>query len=108
MMKLEITYNKTVEEVQADFNNCFPFLRLEFLKKGRTIGDINKNITRHTVELPGNTSINELENIFSNVMSLPIRVLRKSGNIWMETSITGNWTLARQNEHGREISGYAV
>ena len=107
-MKLEIAYNKTVEEVQTDFNNCFPYLKLEFLKKGPLIGDINKNVSSCIIELPGNTSINKLENIFRDNLGLPIRVLRKSGNIWMETSITGDWTLARQNEHGREISGYVI
>jgi hypothetical protein len=31
-------------------------------------------------------------------------VFRKSGNLWLETTMTDDWTLQQQNDHGYEIS----
>ncbi len=121
-MKIEIEYNRKIEDVQSDFNNAFQYLRIEFLqinyelykqqgvqankfvKPGFTMGDLNKNITDCFIEIPNALTVYELEKTFMNKLGLKVRVLRKSGNIWMETNMTGNWTLSQQNEHGREIS----
>jgi len=35
---------------------------------------------------------------------LPAQILRKSGNLWLETSMTNHWTLQQQNDHGRDIA----
>lgn len=124
-MRIKIAHNRTLEEVQNDFNNVFPYLHIEFLqpdrqgnqrpsikskffKPGTVMGEINKNLNDCYVEIPGSISVNEMENIFRNNFGLPIQILRKSGNIWLETSITGNWTLAQQNQHGKEISAHAA
>jgi hypothetical protein len=48
--------------------------------------------------------VNELENIFQQKFSLSAQVFRKSGNLWLETTMTDNWSLLQQNNHGREIS----
>ena len=44
------------------------------------------------------------EKIFKDQFSLAVQVFRRSGNLWLETTMTDNWTLRQQNEHGREIS----
>ena len=46
----------------------------------------------------------ELEKLFKDKFKLAVQVFRKSGNLWLETTMTDNWTLAQQNNHGREIS----
>jgi hypothetical protein len=33
-----------------------------------------------------------------------VQVSRKSGTLWLETTMTDSWTLGQQNEHGRELS----
>ena len=48
--------------------------------------------------------VNKLENIFKDQFNLAVQVFRKSGNLWLETTMTDNWTLQQQNNHGREIS----
>jgi hypothetical protein len=48
--------------------------------------------------------VKDLEKIFKDQFSLAMQVFRKSGNLWLETTMTDNWTLQQQNEHGREIS----
>ena len=47
---------------------------------------------------------NELEKIFKDQFGLAVQVFRKSGNLWLETTMTDNWTLQQQNNHGKEIS----
>ena len=48
--------------------------------------------------------VNELEKIFKDRFNLAVQVFRKSGNLWLETTMTDNWTLQQQNNHGGEIS----
>jgi len=112
--------------VQSEFNKAFPFLRIEFLRHARnrqndqsavtnkffdstlSFGEISKNVAEYFIEVEDNTTVKELEYIFTNNVGLPALVFRKSGNIWMETTITANWTLGQQNEHAREISGHVL
>ncbi len=122
-MTIKIASNILLEEVQKDFSEFFPYLRLRFLpntklpvgqqpvrqnmvnRPGMKFGDLNNKIAEGSVELNDSITVRALENIFKTKFGVTVQVLRKSGNIWMEASITGNWTLGQQNEHGREISG---
>lgn len=122
IMKINVSNNGLIEDVQKDFSEIFPYLRLQFLAAAKPVagvkyvhqnrnlkppvkfGDLNSSLDGGFVELDDNTTVRQLENIFRNNFGIRAQVLRKSGNIWMEASITGDWTLAQQNEHGREIS----
>ena len=43
----------------------------------------------------------ELEERFEKDFGLHVQVFRKSGNIWLETSVSDDLTLAQQNEKGK-------
>jgi hypothetical protein len=49
-------------------------------------------------------SVADLEKAFMNKFGLLTQVFRRSGNIWLETSITDGWSLRQQNALGREIT----
>ena len=49
-------------------------------------------------------SVADLEKAFMNKFGLLTQVFRRSGNIWLETSITDGWSLKQQNDLGREIT----
>jgi hypothetical protein len=49
-------------------------------------------------------SVKQLEKNFSEKCLLNVQVQRRSGNVWLETTITDNWSLEHQNDHGREIT----
>jgi hypothetical protein len=49
-------------------------------------------------------TVGELEKEFLESFGMLVQVSRRSGTIWLETTMTDNWTLSRQNEHGRELS----
>jgi len=120
-MQLLIHGDRLISEVQEDFSSAFPFLKLEFFRNG----DHKERISPASLKLPGNRKLKDswvwkkdsgelevdenmtvldLENAFMNEFGLSVQVFRKSGNIWLETTMTDNWTLKRQSDHGREIS----
>src|SRR5579883_1615370 len=109
---------RAVEDVQAEFNNAYPYLKMDFTKRERTqanvanrqqgenkpiikIGDLNVNIQPCQIEVTDQMTVNELEKQVLECINVPVKILRKSGNIWLETSITGNWTLLQQNAHAK-------
>jgi len=49
-------------------------------------------------------SVADLEKAFKDQFGLMAQVFRRSGNIWLETSITDKWSLKQQNELGKEIT----
>ena len=48
-------------------------------------------------------TVNELEQRFSDVYGLGVQVFRKSGNVWLETTVTDGWTLEQQNKQGESL-----
>ncbi|NOT50215.1 MAG: hypothetical protein HOP10_02950 [Chitinophagaceae bacterium] len=119
-MHLNIVPNRFISEIQQEFNREFPFLKLEFFNKrslsnadysaaqmvpsSRKIGDIQKVVTDGNITIQGEMKVNELERILKDKFSLAAQVFRRSGNLWLETTMTDNWTLDQQNNHGKEIS----
>ena len=119
-MYLQIASDRLISDVQKEFNKVFPFLKLEFFnnKSFSNAGYSSKNIIPQTqqvgsgklhsingeIEIDGEMKVTELENIFKDKFNLAVQVFRKSGNLWLETTMTDNWTLQQQNNHGREIS----
>lgn len=119
-MRLHISPNRLISELQKEFNTFFPFLKIEFfnnrslrredfsarqiIPQHRRIDESQAAITGGDIEIIGEMKVNELEKLFKNQFNLSVQVFRKSGNLWLETTMTDNWTLEQQNIHGREIS----
>ena len=123
-MYLHITPAMLITEVQKEFNNMFPFLKLEFfqIKASNRSGFSLKNLVSHDrkivevqpsikdgdVQIIEEMKVQDLEKIFKDQFGLAVQVFRRSGNLWLETTMTDNWTLRQQNEHGEEISSGVV
>ena len=120
-MRLEIYEERLIKEVQKDFTSAYPFLKIEFFKNGAIRQDrylAKQKIDsqqklkyswfwkkdKGCLEIEDSLSVLELENAFMDEFVLSAQVYRKSGNVWLETTMTDNWTLKQQNDHGREIS----
>jgi hypothetical protein len=119
-MHLHIAPNRFIGEIQKEFNEAFLFLKIEFFKtrsfsrldfmahqiipSQRKIGEGQQAITDGNIEIREEMKVMELEKIFKDQFSLAAQVFRKSGNLWLETTMTDNWTLQQQNDHGQEIS----
>ena len=119
-MRLSIYGERLITDVQNQFARVYPFLKIEFFKNV----DFSKNIyprqkqIAHSLQLKDASTkkvegelliedvmtVTDLENTFRNQFGLAAQLFRRSGNIWLETSITNGWTLKQQNDHGREIT----
>lgn len=115
---LHLTPFRPIHEVKHEFNVAFPFLRLDFYRVQesetaapvkRILGDsmpfkaagLNKEGILHVHNA---MTVAELEAAFRRKFHLIVQVARQSGNVWLETTMTDDWTLEQQNEHGREIT----
>jgi hypothetical protein len=49
-------------------------------------------------------TVGELENSLLENFGLNVQVSRRSGTLWLETTMSDKWTLKQQNDHGRELS----
>lgn len=117
-MKIKISRRSMVYEIKKQFSSEYPFLKVEFLIPPHLPAG-----GRHPILAPDNTrleiiqphlkegafvvndmtTVGELESYFYNHL-LDVQVFRKSGNLWLETTMTDSWPLQKQNSHGKEIS----
>ncbi|MEI9935044.1 MAG: hypothetical protein WDM71_09405 [Ferruginibacter sp.] len=120
-MKITINKESLVKNVQDQFNIRYPFLKLEFFKNysnGKAIPKIERAGANELVkQLPGfvnegiinidyKRTVTELENDFKKQIGIMVEVFRRSGNVWIETSLTDDWTLEQQNKEGEQISSH--
>ncbi|MCW3079042.1 hypothetical protein [Segetibacter sp.] len=115
--KITITTDTKVRDVQAQFETCYPFLKIEFSKSKS--GDFTRsskvnpdNLISKISSLPGTVSLNveaertiaQVEEECQKLLGLSIQICRKSGNISNAISITNSWTLQSQNIAAEFIS----
>lgn len=118
-MKLVINNNRKIFAIQEEFNNEFPYLKLEFFGKpnkpggtpskkivkhpGKTLGECRAIHKTGTITITPQMTVGELEQTFADEYGLSVEVFRKSGKAWLGTSATDDWTLERQNRIGAEM-----
>ena len=105
--------------VQKDFSEMFPYLRLEFFTEphyengtsqkkliplSTTFRDFRKSTGSEAISITPAMTINDLEKNIRSSFGLFIKVYRKSGKAWLETTLTNEWTLEEQNKAGEELS----
>ena len=116
-MILDIASTRNISEIQSDFNSLYPYLKIEFYPVNGNAGKTqrrhlqssipvkNAGLTRSgSIEINDCMTVGELENIFRTQFGLAAQVSRKSGILWLETTMTDKWTLKQQNDHGKELS----
>ncbi len=119
-MEIKITNTKTIQEIQAEFNKEFPYLKIEFfdaphvdgvslpkskiILNNKKLSKCRKQTNEGDLHICGTQTVSVLENSFWEKYKLSVQVFRKSGNLWIETSLTESWTLEQQNNEGFEMS----
>lgn len=117
---MQITDDKKIIEVQQEFHDKFPYLKIEFYKQGHnagegslevskldpymTIKDARSNHSEGELSIHGNLKVESLEQHFEEDYGLHVQVFRKSKAIWLQTTATDSWTLSEQNERGEQES----
>ncbi|MBL7779341.1 MAG: hypothetical protein JNK66_13760 [Chitinophagales bacterium] len=119
-MEIIINDTRVISDIQREFSSHFPFLKLEFfdtphreneaLPKSKIfttdkkLGSCRKKHNTGLLEILPQQKVRDLENSMWNNFGLSAQVFRKSGNLWIETSLTDSWTLEQQNREGYEMS----
>jgi hypothetical protein len=106
-MEMCIERGKPVGDIQKEFSELYPFLKIELTDKKHTVklvaGDGFPENCQH-VDISGNRTVAQLEDDFRTGFNLPIQVFRRAGSLWIETSLTHDWTLDQQNKEGELFS----
>jgi len=121
-MKITINDKRRIFAIQQAFTKSFPYLKLEFFAKPHKAGGASsKKLIRHddktlgecrtihnsgSISITGSMTVTELEQRFADVYGLSVQVFRKSGKMWLETTVTDGWTLDQQNREGESLSSY--
>ncbi|MCC6816999.1 MAG: hypothetical protein IT267_11350 [Saprospiraceae bacterium] len=119
-MQIIINEDMLLSDIQKEFSLRFPFLKIEFFKnphqdkeasgkssllpndlKVKAIHSLIQNSA--PISISGSMSVTELEQIFHDQYGLNIQVFRKSGNVWIETTVTDDWTLDKQNQEAADF-----
>ena len=120
VMTIQLTPERLIEDIQKDFAYVFPYLKIEFFRKGtryrqtkertitlpitQTLGSVFKNNRRGRLTINESMTVSELEKLCDEQFGISIQVYRRSGTLWLETSMTDSWTIQQQNDRGSEIS----
>ena len=119
-MKILISDSRKIQQLQEQFNTAYPFLKLEFfsrphkmghgsapkLMKGadRTIGPCRTINKKGNLNISPDMTVAEIEQKFRENYGLNVQIFRKSGKVWLETTVTDGWTLEQQNSQGEALS----
>ncbi len=118
-MLLHITPGTRIKNIQNEFNSLYPYLRIDFLKDYSAnrkpaqrnqklnpeeyISPADKTLQEFEINIDGNRTVAQVKEDFKVLFLLALEVFRKSGNVWIETSLTDDWTLEQQNKEGESI-----
>lgn len=107
-MKLEITKETSVSDIKEKFSEHYPALKLEFYKEKSEDGINKKDALDEAIQFKKEANISiekersvaDFEKDFWDNTGVAAQVFRQSGNIWLQTTRTDDWTLEQQNAQG--------
>jgi len=119
-MEIIINDNRRITDIQKEFSNAYPFLKVEFftvshsknklsslknmIPNDRLLGSFRNKHNSGGIFIYDSKTVFEIEEEFATQFGLYVQVFRKSGSLWIETSLTDKWSVAFQNSEGCEIS----
>lgn len=117
-MKIQVSKDRTIAQIQDEFAQTYPFLKLVFFTKPHkaykgspakflvsdrnvTLGSLEKKPHSGELYLEPEMPTWQVERLFEEEFGLHVQLFRKSGNTWLETSVTDDLTLEEQNVKGQ-------
>jgi hypothetical protein len=116
----QIDNKQTTASIRKEFHDHFPFLKVEFFRdpcikrKGSArdkmiltdepVYRLQRKKFTGKIHFTGQTTVAALEQMFKDNLEICVQVFRKSGNVWLETTSTDDWSLQQQNEEGRSLA----
>lgn len=118
-MLLHISDSKTVGDLQDHFNNCFPYLKIEFYKgTGNSlkacnksdlvspytfIGEIRNNPFSGTMDIKSWDKTSKIKQALKDVFGLNVQIFRLHNGEWIPTTYSDELTLRQQYELSKEF-----
>jgi hypothetical protein len=107
-MEMCIEKGKPIRDIQKEFSEFYPFLKIELIEKSQPVAKVvtgsDFNGGCKHIDISAGRTVAELERDFREKFDLPIQVFRRAGNLWIETSLTHDWSLEQQNKEGELFS----
>jgi hypothetical protein len=117
-MKIQVNQFMTIAELQRDFNAVYPCLKLVFFTKAHkaykdspakfliqdtnvALGSLENKPHSGVLYLEEDMPTWQVERLFEAEYGLHVQIFRKSGNTWLETSVSDDLTLEEQNVKGK-------
>jgi hypothetical protein len=120
MISLPIQKEATIASIQQVFHAYFPFLKLEFYRNPHEVHALSKE----SEHLPSDMLVSTIpsfkesgvcmfspsmktgafEQLMWDTFGLSIQIFRKSGSVWLQSALTDDWTLEKQNTDGQKSS----
>jgi hypothetical protein len=112
-MIIELKSEMMLMDLKKQFHSYYPHLKIEFFSEVRNESGRNSKaqmLSNETVlsgmgsfvptqiEFSGDTTVAAFEAMFANQAGLNVQVFRKSGNVYLETSNTDDWTLDQEHK----------
>lgn len=120
LLQIMIYDHRKISSVKEEFNTIFPYLKLEFFLKpnlpnsasslkflkydSKTLGEFKEHGKEIDICIIPSMTVEKLNQKFHDTYGLGVLVYRKSGKVWLETTLTQDWTLEEQNKQGEELS----
>ncbi len=118
-MQLPILKNATLGDTKAAFNAAYPQLKLAFFSKEHKknkgshskflisddeclLGDVQGFRAEGLLDIEPFQHTWEVEKMIEDETGLHVQILRKSGNLWLETIESDNLTLDEQIERAQQ------
>jgi hypothetical protein len=107
---LQIEIGKPIKQIQTAFNTRYPYLKIEMLKpnsgKAEAMhgSEVFTRVSSTTISIGNQQTVARLEQEFMEKAGLKVKVYRKFCNVWIETTLTNDWTLEQQNREGKLLS----
>ena len=113
-MLLKIYDHEKIDEIQDKFNECFPYLKLEFytqphkwhevsgtehlIASGTYIEDIRKNHPSGIISIKSWDKTGYVEQEFKRMFGLNVQIFRLHKDRWIQTSDSDDLTLREQSD----------
>lgn len=119
-MLLYICDSRTVEDLQDHFNDCFPYLKLEFhigdsskigcdkstlARSSSLVGAIRTKSYSGVLDIKSWYTTSRVKEDMRNIFGLDVQVLRRHGIDWIPTTYSDELTLRQQGDLAGKISG---
>lgn len=118
-IEISVGKDSRISDIQEAFHRHYPFLKVEFFKEVHVLhdgkrpekinpqarmGGIMPDLSERKILIQSDKKVIDLKKEFRKDLGLMAFFYRRSGKLWIETSLTDDWSLERQNDEGRLFS----